>query len=129
MVHVGSVRQTAAILKIFDKDHLRTGDKAICRLRFVRFPECIREGVRIVFREGRTKAIGTIARVVPADEELLSGADYSNISRRVKSNETTAARLVRAAQEAANPPPAAAARLARAAQEAANPPPAAVAVA
>jgi GTPase len=106
MVHVGSVRQTAAILKIVDKDHLRTGDKAICRLRFVRFPECIREGVRIVFREGRTKAIGTIARVVPAEEELLSGADYSNISRRVKSSETTAARLVRAAQEAANPAPA-----------------------
>ena len=75
------------------------------RLRFVRFPEFIREGVRIVFREGRTKAIGTIARVVPADEELLSGADYSNISRRVKTNETTAARLVRAAQEAANATP------------------------
>lgn len=41
-------------------ERLRTGDKAHCRFRFVRFPEYITKGARIVFREGRTKAVGTI---------------------------------------------------------------------
>ncbi|KAG7177355.1 GTP-binding protein 1-like, partial [Homarus americanus] len=46
MVHVGSVRQTASIIAM-DKECLRTGDKAI------------------VFREGRTKAVGRVLEVIP----------------------------------------------------------------
>ena len=70
MIHVGSVRQTAAILHMKDKDQLRTGDKAVCRFRFVRHPEYIREGARIVFREGRTKACGMVVRLVPKADEV-----------------------------------------------------------
>lgn len=40
-VHVGSVRQTATILTM-SKEHLRTGDKATCRFRFIKYPEYMR---------------------------------------------------------------------------------------
>jgi GTPase len=62
MVHVGAVRQTAAIVGM-DRDHLRSGDKTLARLRFVRYPEYLRPGSRMVFREGRTKAVGLVAQV------------------------------------------------------------------
>jgi hypothetical protein len=61
-VHCGSTRQTATILTM-DKDHLRTGDKASCRFRFIKNPEYMHPNTRMVFREGRTKAIGTITAI------------------------------------------------------------------
>jgi hypothetical protein len=47
------------------QDCLRTGDKATVRFRFIKNPEYIREGERLVFREGRTKAVGNIVYVEP----------------------------------------------------------------
>lgn len=44
---------------------LRTGDKAQVRFSFFKFPEYIKPGQRIVFREGRTKAVGKVSRVFP----------------------------------------------------------------
>lgn len=64
MVHCGSVRQTATILSM-SKDCLRTGDKAAVRFRFIKNPEYLRAGQRLVFREGRTKAVGNITGFVP----------------------------------------------------------------
>ncbi|KAL4240524.1 GTP-binding protein 1 [Mactra antiquata] len=64
MVHVGSVRQTATIISM-TSEHLRTGDKAIVRFRFIKNPEYLRPDMRMVFREGRTKAIGTICKLYP----------------------------------------------------------------
>ena len=43
--------------------HLRTGDKALVIFRFIKNPEFLRVGSKLIFREGRTKAIGTITRV------------------------------------------------------------------
>lgn len=83
MVHAGSVRQTAAILQMYGKDRLRTGDNARCRFRFIRYPEFLREGTRVVFREGRTKAVGTILRMIPPDEELARGLTLSRIRSQV----------------------------------------------
>ncbi|TMS37296.1 hypothetical protein L596_004258 [Steinernema carpocapsae] len=81
MVHVGSVRQTAKILKIEkeikqeqtktpgeDRDNLscmRTGDRGMVTFEFIRQPEYLRIGTKMVFREGRTKAVGTIKHVLP----------------------------------------------------------------
>lgn len=48
-----------------DKDHLRTGDKASCLFRFIKSPEYLHNDSRMVFREGRTKAIGTITKLYP----------------------------------------------------------------
>lgn len=64
MVHVGSVRQTATII-CMTKEHLRTGDKATVRFRFIKNPEYLKNDMRMVFREGRTKAVGTITHIFP----------------------------------------------------------------
>ncbi|KAK7002746.1 GTP-binding protein 1 [Biomphalaria glabrata] len=64
MVHVGSVRQTATIITMTE-DHLRTGDKATVRFRFIKNPEYLKTDMRMVFREGRTKAVGNITKLFP----------------------------------------------------------------
>ncbi|GIY79357.1 GTP-binding protein 1 [Caerostris darwini] len=64
MVHCGSIRQTASILSM-SMDCLRTGDKADVHFRFIKNPEYLREGMRMVFREGRTKAVGTVTKLIP----------------------------------------------------------------
>ncbi|EDW08908.1 GTP-binding protein 1 [Drosophila mojavensis] len=64
MVHCGSIRQTASIVRM-SCDCLRTGDKARVKFRFIKQPEYIRAGQRLVFREGRTKAVGNILQPMP----------------------------------------------------------------
>ncbi|XP_077979882.1 GTP-binding protein 1-like [Glandiceps talaboti] len=64
MVHCGSIRQTATITSM-SKDHLRTGDKAQVHFRFIKNPEYIKPDTRMVFREGRTKAVGSIHKIFP----------------------------------------------------------------
>lgn len=64
MVHCGSIRQTASILNM-SRDCLRTGDKASVHFRFIKNPEYLRVGMRMVFREGRTKAVGNITKLYP----------------------------------------------------------------
>lgn len=61
-VHCGSIRQTATILSM-NKDCLRTGDKATVHFRFIKTPEYLHCDQKLVFREGRTKAVGTITKV------------------------------------------------------------------
>ncbi|CAH1156035.1 unnamed protein product [Phaedon cochleariae] len=63
MVHCGSIRQTASIISM-SKDCLRTGDKALIHFRFIKHPEYMTPGQRMVFREGRTKAVGNIVRII-----------------------------------------------------------------
>lgn len=46
-----------------DQDHLRTGDRSLCRFRFIKNPEYVLAGTKMIFREGRTKAVGTITRL------------------------------------------------------------------
>lgn len=64
VVHCGSIRQTASILSM-SEECLRTGDKAKVRFRFIKYPEYLRPGQRLVFREGRTKAVGNVLSVPP----------------------------------------------------------------
>lgn len=64
MVHCGSIRQTASIISM-SQDCLRTGDKALVHFRFIKHPEYIKRGQRIVFREGRTKAVGNVSNLIP----------------------------------------------------------------
>lgn len=70
MVHCGSIRQTASILKM-SKECLRTGDKAIVHFRFIKNPEYLRSGMRMVFREGRTKAVGNVVHLIPNSGAML----------------------------------------------------------
>ncbi|KAE9416486.1 hypothetical protein Angca_006014, partial [Angiostrongylus cantonensis] len=64
MLHIGSIRQTATLVSM-TKEVLRTGDRDRVTFRFIRLPEYIRTGTRMVFREGRTKAVGTVVNVIP----------------------------------------------------------------
>lgn len=64
VVHCGSIRQTATIVNM-SLPHMRTGDKALCHFKFLKNPEYLRLDDRLIFREGRTKAVGTISKVYP----------------------------------------------------------------
>jgi len=75
MVHCGPIRQTASILNM-DADCLRTGDKANVHFKFVKHPEFLKVGQRLVFREGRTKAVGNVTKVtahIPLSEKSGGG--------------------------------------------------------
>lgn len=64
MMHINCVRQTAKIVHM-EKSILRTGDRAKVRFRFMQHSEYIKPNTRILFRESRTKGIGTITQVFP----------------------------------------------------------------
>ena len=56
MLHCGAIRQT---VRIVDIDHpqgiLRTGDRAVVQFEFISNPEFLKEGMKLLFREGKTK--------------------------------------------------------------------------
>ncbi|VDN23980.1 unnamed protein product, partial [Gongylonema pulchrum] len=70
MVHIGSVRQTATITGM-QKPVLRTGDRDRVSFRFIRHPEYLCVGTQLVFREGRTKAVGKIQEIFPYIESTI----------------------------------------------------------
>ncbi|MCJ8739715.1 hypothetical protein PDJAM_G00050420 [Pangasius djambal] len=73
MVHCGSIRQTATILTM-NRDCLRTGDKATVHFRFIKTPEYLHVDQRLVFREGRTKAVGTITKLLQSTNNQPSNS-------------------------------------------------------
>ncbi|XP_062896533.1 GTP-binding protein 2-like [Mobula hypostoma] len=64
-VHVGNVRQTAIVELIHGKEELRTGEKAVVQFRFIKHPEYLKVGTKLLFREGVTKGIGHVTKVIP----------------------------------------------------------------
>lgn len=69
-VHIGSIRQTAIIEGIMGKKGLTTGTTASVLFRFVRHPEYVKTGMRVLFREGSTKGIGHVTQVFPLNKKL-----------------------------------------------------------
>ena len=61
VVHCGSIKQSASI-KEMSIEQVRTGDRAKVKMCFILNPEYIKVGSKIVFREGRTKAVGQITK-------------------------------------------------------------------
>lgn len=55
------------------KECLRTGDKAVVHFKFIKNPEYLNLNQRLVFREGRTKAVGNVSKVIPMAPSLASG--------------------------------------------------------
>merc|ERR1712156_374400 len=82
MVHCGSIRQTASIIRM-SSECLRTGDKAQVLFRFVKHPEFLKEGQRLVFREGRTKAVGNVCKIIPSTPATV-GKDQKSKSHQVR---------------------------------------------
>lgn len=64
-VHIGNVRQTAIVEAMFGKEALRTGEKAEVRFRFIKHPEYLKVGAKLLFREGVTKGIGHVTKLQP----------------------------------------------------------------
>lgn len=58
-----SMRQSARLTHIEDKEVLRTGDRAHVKMKFLYRPEYIKPGMRLIFREGACKGIGIVSQV------------------------------------------------------------------
>ncbi|KAF8906537.1 GTP-binding protein 1 [Gymnopilus junonius] len=65
MLHCGAIRQT---VRIIGMDHpqgvLRTGDRATVQFEFISHPEYVKEGMKLLFREGKTKGLGVITKLI-----------------------------------------------------------------
>ncbi|CAK5265767.1 unnamed protein product [Mycena citricolor] len=64
MLHCEAVRQTVRIISMGDAQCLRTGDRATVQFEFISHPEYIKEGMKLLFREGKTKGLGVITRLL-----------------------------------------------------------------
>lgn len=73
VIHSRNVRQSARITSM-DSDFLRSGSKGSIEFRFLFRPEFIREGSRLIFREGKTKGIGKITHVYNDEAEPMESA-------------------------------------------------------
>lgn len=68
VVHCGVIRQAVNILSM-SKDVLRNGDKGLVRFRFMYNSEYIKPNSTIILREGRTKILGIVTRVIDSKEK------------------------------------------------------------
>lgn len=93
-VHIRNVRQTATVEAVYDtvgtsselqlllsqnvplplnpvsiiwltQDELRTGEKAVVLFKFIKHPEYLKLGAKVLFREGLTKGIGHVTTLQP----------------------------------------------------------------
>lgn len=70
-VHVGNIRQTAVIESIQPLSKMSMkNDENIVIFRFIRYPEYIKPGSRLLFREGRTKGMGRISEIEPYEQNF-----------------------------------------------------------
>ena len=69
VIHCGSIRQSVKAMSIETgkegQDFLRSGDKGLIKFKFQYYPEYIKEGATIMFREGKTIGLGNVAKVYP----------------------------------------------------------------
>ena len=64
VLHCNNIRQTVCMYKIHGEDTvLRTGSKAIVTFKFNKRPEVMPIGTRIIFRDGKAKAIGKVTAI------------------------------------------------------------------
>lgn len=63
VVHIETISE-AVTVKPLDKEFLTAGDRGRVRMRFKYNPYYVTEGQRFVFREGKSKGIGTVRRVL-----------------------------------------------------------------
>jgi len=64
-VHIGNIRQTAVIEGIFPVKGMKSSDQASVMFRFIKNPEFVKVGAKVLFREGRTKGLGKVTQVFP----------------------------------------------------------------
>lgn len=67
-VHIGNICQTAVVIAIMGKRGVTTNETASMMLKFLRQPEYVQPGCRILFREGQSKCIGQVVQIFPFSE-------------------------------------------------------------
>lgn len=67
MVQVGNVQQTAVVVGVRGGSSATLGctDRGVLLFKFVRQPECLRQGSRLLFHQGQAKGIGRVLQVYP----------------------------------------------------------------
>ncbi|KAK4294665.1 hypothetical protein Pmani_032724 [Petrolisthes manimaculis] len=70
-VHIGNVRQTAVVEGILGSRSLHTDDRASVIFRFLRQPELVHIGARLLFRQGSTKGIGKVIQVFEEEPDNI----------------------------------------------------------
>jgi hypothetical protein len=96
MLHVNATAQTCQIISITQMNRkskapangedesgaqiLRTGDRGLVRFRFMQRAEYLKEGTKLIFREGRTKGLGTVKDVFPLKESIVIAPSASTAS-------------------------------------------------
>ncbi len=63
ITHIETIAETTAFEPL-DKEYMSAGDNGKVRMRFKYRPYYIKEGQKIIFREGRSKGIGTITKIL-----------------------------------------------------------------
>lgn len=65
VLHCGTIQQTVILEEIYGEEQLlRNEDRGLVKFSFKYRPEFIKEGEIILLREGKTKVIGTITRIL-----------------------------------------------------------------
>jgi len=73
-----AMRQSAKITHIHEKEVLRTGDRSKVRFKFLYYPEYLKVGMRLIFREGRCKGIGIITSINEEEEPPVNNDEQTN---------------------------------------------------
>lgn len=60
----GPIERSVSICLL--QDELRTGEKAVVRFKFIKHPEYLKVGAKLLFREGVTKGIGQVTKLQPS---------------------------------------------------------------
>jgi len=63
ILHINTISETVK-LKLVDKKYLKSGESGNVEMVFRYQPQFVREGDKFVFREGKTKGIGTITKIL-----------------------------------------------------------------
>ncbi len=63
VIHLFTVGESAKV-ELVDKEYLKSGENGKVRFAFKYSPHYLEEGDRFVFREGKTKGIGTVTRIL-----------------------------------------------------------------
>jgi len=63
VIHLFTVGESAKV-ELIDKEYLKSGENGKMRFAFKYSPHYLEEGDRFVFREGKTKGIGTVTKVL-----------------------------------------------------------------
>lgn len=57
------------------QEELRTGEKAVVCFKFIKHPEYLKVGAKLLFREGATKGIGQVTKLQPVSQSQPSQSE------------------------------------------------------